>query len=102
MKIALAVLALAAALSATPAMAANADQPFQNIDKSNDAGNSTGNAQVDPLNRAQLDGTSVTPGPGTASRTIVEPGPLITLPPGSTAVVPPGTAVTTTPGTPAR
>ena len=36
-------------------MAANADQPYQNVDKSNDKGNSTGNARVEDLNRGQLD-----------------------------------------------
>ena len=38
-----------------PVCAANADQPYTNVDKSNDAGNSTGNSQVDQLNRSQLD-----------------------------------------------
>lgn len=40
---------------ASPVFAANADQPHQNVDHSNDAGNSTGNSKVDALNRGQLD-----------------------------------------------
>ncbi len=48
--------ALAVALpAARPAFAANADQPYQNVNKANDAGNDTGNAQVDKLNSGQLD-----------------------------------------------
>lgn len=38
-----------------PAFAANADAPNTNVDKSNDAGGSTGNAQTDRLNSGQLD-----------------------------------------------
>jgi len=39
----------------TPLLAANADAPYQNVDKRNDAGNDTGNSQVDRLNSGQLD-----------------------------------------------
>jgi hypothetical protein len=47
---------LAVALPASrPAFAANADQPYQNVNKANDAGNNTGNSQVDKLNSGQLD-----------------------------------------------
>jgi hypothetical protein len=42
-------------LAAAPALAANADTPAQNVDKRNDAGGSTGNEQVDRLNKGQLD-----------------------------------------------
>lgn len=42
-------------VAAAPALAANADAPQSNVDKSNDAGNSTGNDKVDALNRGQLD-----------------------------------------------
>jgi len=49
--IALTLLAVAAA----PALAANADAPQSNVDKTNDAGNRTGNDKVDALNRGQLD-----------------------------------------------
>lgn len=49
-------LALILALgAAAPALAANADAPHTNVDKSNDAGNGTGNNKVDALNRGQLD-----------------------------------------------
>ena len=39
--------------------AANADHPYQNIDHSNDAGNNTGDQQVDRLNQAQLNTSGV-------------------------------------------
>jgi len=52
MKTLLVALAL---LAGAPALAANADQPNTNVDKSNDAGGSTGNAQTDKLNNGQLD-----------------------------------------------
>ena len=41
--------------AAAPAVAANGDAPHSNVDKTNDAGNSTGNDKVDALNRGQLD-----------------------------------------------
>ncbi len=49
------VLILALTLLATPVLAANADAPDKNVDKSNDAGGSTGNTQTDKLNNGQLD-----------------------------------------------
>ncbi|MBN8896608.1 MAG: hypothetical protein BGO51_17260 [Rhodospirillales bacterium 69-11] len=39
---------------AAPAFAANADHPYNNVDKRNDAGNKTGDSRVDNLNRGQL------------------------------------------------
>ena len=42
-------------LAAVPALAANADAPNRNVDKSNDAGGPTGNDKVDQLNKGQLD-----------------------------------------------
>lgn len=51
----LAVLALLLSGFMAPAMAANADQPHQNVDKRNDAGNDTGDSRVESLNRGQLD-----------------------------------------------
>lgn len=50
-------LAVAAILALAPAplFAANADNPDGNVDRSNDAGNSTGNAGVEDLNKGQLD-----------------------------------------------
>lgn len=48
-------LIVALTLLASPALAASADAPDKNVDKSNDAGGSTGNAQTDKLNSGQLD-----------------------------------------------
>ena len=45
------------------AFAANANNPYANVDHRNDAGNNTGDAQVEPLNQAQLNGTGLTPAP---------------------------------------
>ncbi len=55
MKAVLAVLALSFVVPAFPVLAANADQPYSNVDKRNDAGNDTGNSRVEQLNRGQLD-----------------------------------------------
>lgn len=41
-------------LVAAPAWAANADHPYENVNKANDKGNDTGNSKVDDLNKAQL------------------------------------------------
>ena len=41
------------------ALAANADHPYQNVDHSNDAGNNTGDGQVDSLNQAQLNSDGI-------------------------------------------
>ena len=51
----LALTLLVASALAGPALAANADAPHGNVDRSNDAGNSTGDDKVDALNRGQLD-----------------------------------------------
>ena len=69
--------AVALTLSLAPAaMAANARTPYRNVDRSNDAGNDTGDARVDQLNNAQLDQNYT--------------GPRYTLPPpGSAAAAPP-------------
>jgi hypothetical protein len=50
-------LALAAVVGTAPAAvrAANADHPYENIDRSNDAGNDTGDSRVETLNKGQLD-----------------------------------------------
>ncbi len=53
-------LALAAPLAAS---AANANNPYANVDHRNDAGNNTGDAQVESLNQAQLSGPGLTPAP---------------------------------------
>ena len=64
-------LALGLGLGLAPAqlLAANADDPHQNVDKRNDAGNSTGNSQVEGLNSQQLDANQQPPANpgGTAS-----------------------------------
>ena len=49
------LVAAALMLPALPSMAANAEHPQQNVDKSNDKGGPTGNSKVDELNRSQLD-----------------------------------------------
>lgn len=53
----LAVLAtvLAAAATSSAARAADADKPYSNVNKKNDAGNNTGDSSVDKLNDRQLD-----------------------------------------------
>ena len=71
--------AVALTLSAAPAaLAAHAGAPYRNVDHSNDAGNDTGDSQVDQLNNAQLDQNYT--------------GPRYTLPPGGSAgaAPPPG------------
>jgi len=50
-----ALVAILSLLAAAPALAANADAPNRNVDKSNDAGGPTGNDRVDQLNKGQLD-----------------------------------------------
>lgn len=42
------------AIAAAPASAARAGAPYTNVDKRVDAGNDTGDSQVDALNAAQL------------------------------------------------
>ncbi len=37
----------------TAAMAANVNQPYQNVDRTNDKGNDTGDSKVESLNGAQ-------------------------------------------------
>jgi hypothetical protein len=46
---------LVANLVAAPGWAANARNPYGNVNHANDAGNDTGDAQVSELNQAQLD-----------------------------------------------
>ncbi len=55
-----------AALSG-PAQAAHAGAPYANVDRHNDAGNDTGDSQVERLNQEQLDkiGQSAPMSPGT-------------------------------------
>jgi hypothetical protein len=53
--IVLSALALAAGASLRPAFAAHAGAPYANVDHKNDAGNDTGDSQVDQLNASQSD-----------------------------------------------
>lgn len=64
MKFVLAAAGVLALGLATPAMAANADHPFQNCDKRNDNCGPTGNDQTDQLNARQLNMPATTPMPG--------------------------------------
>ena len=48
---------LFAAGVASPVLAANARHPYQNVDRRNDAGNPTGDDQVERLNQQQLGGS---------------------------------------------
>ena len=58
-------LAVMVAFAPVAALAANADAPNTNVDKSNDKGGPTGNSQVDKLNSGQLD-SNQKPGQATA------------------------------------
>jgi hypothetical protein len=49
-------LAIGVGSVASPVLAANARHPYQNIDRRVDAGNPTGDDQVDRLNQQQLNG----------------------------------------------
>ena len=60
--IAIAALALASGAAVRPAYAAHAGAPYANVDKRNDAGNDTGDSQIDALNAAQLN-QGATPAP---------------------------------------
>ena len=62
MKVSFALLALAVTVGAGPAMAANARNPYGNVDRRVDAGNDTGDSQVEWLNRQQL-GAAPRPAP---------------------------------------
>lgn len=53
------------ALAPAPVLAAHAGAPYTNVDHRNDAGNDTGDSQVDALNAAQLNGNYA---PGTNER----------------------------------
>jgi hypothetical protein len=60
------VVAFAAGMALTPSplLAANADAPYSNVDKRNDAGNDTGNSKVEGLNKGQLDENQKPPAMG--------------------------------------
>lgn len=54
-----------------PVLAANANEPDKNMDKSNDQGGPTGNDKTDELNRAQ----QTPPAPSAPSPTLTTPAP---------------------------
>ena len=56
------VIAAAWVAGSTACLAANANNPYGNVDHRNDAGNDTGDSRVDQLNAAQLDGSAPRPG----------------------------------------
>ncbi len=62
MRVVSALTALAVLLLPAAVMAADATHPYTNVNRRVDAGNSTGDAQVDGLNQAQLSGTGYQPG----------------------------------------
>jgi hypothetical protein len=85
------------ALAPSGAHAANADNPYGNVDHRNDAGNDTGDNRVDGLNANQLNGNYkgiVQPRPpaGAGMAMPPPPGPTMPPPPGPT-MPPPGTTV---------
>jgi hypothetical protein len=61
-------LGFAACLAVSPGAgwAANARNPYGNVNHANDAGNDTGDSQVEALNQAQLSGPGYTPPPAYA------------------------------------
>ena len=63
-----------------PVLAANANEPDKNVDKTNDQGGPTGNDKTDELNKAQQ-----TPPPAPSAP---NPDPTTTPAPGSPASVP--------------
>ncbi len=76
-------LALAAfglgSLAAPAARAANADNPYGNVDHTNDAGNNTGDSRIDSLNNGQLNRNYQGPlqlrtPSGSGSATTIQPG----------------------------
>ena len=62
-------------LSSVPALgwAANANHPYSNVDHRVDAGNNTGDAQVDRLNQAQLSAPGQPPRPAVAPVAVPPP-----------------------------
>ncbi len=75
-------LASGLALAPMPARAANADNPYGNVDHRNDAGNDTGDSKVDQLNAGQLNQNYRGPLTYPNGVTVVQPGqPIPTNPP---------------------
>jgi hypothetical protein len=95
-------LGLGAAIALTPsgARAANADNPYGNVDHSNDAGNTTGDSRVDGLNANQLNHNyqgplELRPPSGTSTAMPAQPGVVVVPQPGVVVVPPPPAPVTT-------
>jgi hypothetical protein len=87
-----AALGLGTALAPSQAQAANANNPYGNIDHSNDMGNDTGDSQVEGLNAQQTDENyrgplQVRPPSGAPMVVPAQPSPGMPPPP------PPGTVV---------
>jgi len=61
-------------LAPVPALAANADNPYGNVNRRNDAGNDTGNSKVDQLNAGQLNQNYHGPLTNPNGVTVVPPG----------------------------
>lgn len=74
-------------LTPSPASAANADNPYGNVDHRNDAGNDTGDSRVDNLNANQLNGNykgSLQPRAPSGAATAAPAQPGMPPPPGTT------------------
>jgi hypothetical protein len=84
------LLCCAALLAAAPSAgyAANARNPYGNVNHANDAGNDTGDSRVDALNQAQLNGNGVA-APNVAPGTVYVPTPYAYAPPVAYAYPPP-------------
>ena len=84
--------ALALALVSFPhgASAANAHNPYGNINHRNDAGNDTGDSRVDTLNAAQLNENYKGPYYYPSGQVVAAPPPAPAYPPPPPAYPPPG------------
>ncbi len=76
-----------ALVASHPALAAHAGAPYANVDRSNDAGNDTGDAKVDALNAAQLNSNywQAARQPGAVPN---PPHPPVVIPPNGAAMQP--------------
>ena len=70
----LSAMALASGVCMRPALAAHAGAPYTNVDHSNDAGNNTGDSEVDKLNGAQLNSNYYRDHPAPAPGQPIIPG----------------------------
>jgi hypothetical protein len=83
MKLGTTLAAFAGLLAPATCMAADAAHPYSNVDPRVDAGNSTGDDQVDILNQAELDVLA------TSARHFARPAPAITAPVEAVTPLPP-------------